>query len=134
MVNWLQVTSKLRKKIFVAWFYNVYGRYFASSSLIDQFFGGNFEIEMKCTENDEEKPTDSTENFLQLSCFISQEVKYMLSGIKSVRYMQCKLLWWIFWKMEFYLFKKLQEQLTKQSPTLNRDAVYTRTVNSLEIS
>lgn len=91
MVNWLQVTSKLRKKIFVAWFYNVYGRYFASSSLIDQFFGGNFEIEMKCTENDEEKPTDSTENFLQLSCFISQEVKYMLSGIKSVRYMQCTL-------------------------------------------
>lgn len=31
---------------------------------------------------------------------------------------------WIFW-----YFQKLQEQLTKQSPTLGRDAVYTRTVN-----
>lgn len=40
---------------------------------------------MKCVESDEEKPTSSQENFLQLSCFISQEVKYMLSGIKSVR-------------------------------------------------
>lgn len=40
---------------------------------------------MKCTETDDEQPTFSKENFLQLSCFISQEVKYMLSGIKSVR-------------------------------------------------
>lgn len=47
--------------------------------------GGTFDIEMKCTESEEEKPTHSKENFLQLSCFISQEVKYMLSGIKSVR-------------------------------------------------
>lgn len=31
---------------------------------------------------------------------------------------------WIFW-----YFQKLQEQLTKQSSTLGRDAVYTRTVN-----
>lgn len=57
------------------------------SSLIDQFFGGIFDIEMKCTETEEEQPTNSKENFLQLSCFISQEVKYMLSGIKSVRQM-----------------------------------------------
>lgn len=54
------------------------------SSLIDQFFGGQFDVEMKCTESEEEKPTSSKENFLQLSCFISQEVKYMLSGITSV--------------------------------------------------
>lgn len=54
------------------------------SSLIDQFFGGAFDIEMKCTETEDETPTFTQENFLQLSCFISQEVKYMLSGIKSV--------------------------------------------------
>lgn len=54
------------------------------SSLIDQFFGGAFEIEMKCNEAPEEEAKQSKENFLQLSCFISQEVKYMLSGIKSV--------------------------------------------------
>lgn len=54
------------------------------SSLIDQFFGGTFDIEMKCTESEDEQPTFTQDNFLQLSCFISQEVKYMLSGIKSV--------------------------------------------------
>lgn len=55
-----------------------------NSSLIDQYFGGTFDIEMKCTEAPDEEPKRSKENFLQLSCFISQEVKYMLSGIKSV--------------------------------------------------
>ncbi|XP_055295944.1 ubiquitin carboxyl-terminal hydrolase 14 [Sitodiplosis mosellana] len=75
------------------------------NSLVDQFFGGTFDVEMKCSEAEDEQPTHSKENFLQLSCFISQEVKYMLSGIKS----------------------KLQEQLTKKSPTLDRDALYTRT-------
>lgn len=59
-------------------------RLISFSSLIDQFFGGFFDIEMKCTETDEEKPTFTQDNFLQLSCFISQEVKYMMSGIKSV--------------------------------------------------
>lgn len=61
-----------------------YTNRFNSSSLIDQFFGGTFDVEMKCIESDEEQATFSIENFLQLSCFISQEVKYMLSGIKSV--------------------------------------------------
>lgn len=55
-----------------------------NSSLIDQYFGGTFDIEMKCTEAPDEVPKRSEENFLQLSCFISQDVKYMLSGIKSV--------------------------------------------------
>lgn len=32
-------------------------------------------------------------------------------------------------RFSFYSFQKLQEQLTKKSPTLDRDAVYTRTVN-----
>lgn len=55
-----------------------------SSSLIDQYFGGTFQVEMKCTESEDEASTSSTENFLQLSCFISQDVKYMLGGIRSV--------------------------------------------------
>lgn len=54
------------------------------SSLIDQYFGGSFQVEMKCTESEDEIATSSKENFLQLSCFISQDVKYMLSGIRSV--------------------------------------------------
>lgn len=54
------------------------------NSIIDQYFGGTFNVEMKCTEAPEEESSKSKENFLQLSCFISQEVKYMHSGLRSV--------------------------------------------------
>jgi len=53
-------------------------------SVIDQFFGGTFNIEWKCVESDNEEVTTTTESFLQLSCFISQDVKYMHSGLKNV--------------------------------------------------
>ncbi|XP_062549049.1 ubiquitin carboxyl-terminal hydrolase 14 [Armigeres subalbatus] len=75
------------------------------NSFIDQWFGGSFDVDMKCTEAEDEPVSKSKENFLQLSCFISTEVKYMHSGIRL----------------------RLKEQLTKQSPTLGRDAVYTKT-------
>lgn len=55
-----------------------------ASSFIEQHFGGAFDVEMKCAEAPDEAPKKTTENFLQLSCFISQEVKYMHSGLKSV--------------------------------------------------
>lgn len=74
-------------------------------SIIDQYFGGSFDVEWKCVETEDEPPTKSTEQFLQLSCFISQDVRYMHSGLRS----------------------KMQEQITKLSPTLERDAVYTKT-------
>ncbi|XP_008559288.1 ubiquitin carboxyl-terminal hydrolase 14 [Microplitis demolitor] len=74
-------------------------------SLIEQYFGGTFDTELKCVESEDEPPTKSKEEFLQLSCFISTDVKYMHSGLKN----------------------KMQEQLTKLSPTLERDAVYTKT-------
>lgn len=54
-------------------------------SLIDQFFGGTLDVELKCVENDEEPVSKSKEQFLQLSCFISQELRYMHSGLKNVR-------------------------------------------------
>lgn len=74
-------------------------------SIIDQYFGGSFDVEWKCVESDEEAITKSKEQFLQLSCFISQDVRYMHSGLRS----------------------KMQEQITKMSPTLERDSVYTKT-------
>lgn len=74
------------------------------SSFIDQYFGGTFDVEMKCVEAEDEPVTKSAENFLQLSCFISPEVKYMHSGLQS----------------------RLKEQLTKMSSSLGRDAVYTK--------
>jgi ubiquitin carboxyl-terminal hydrolase 14 len=75
------------------------------ASLIDQYFSGEFTCTMKCEESSEETPKISFESFLQLSCFISQDVKYLQTGLKL----------------------RLTEQLTKQSPTLGRDAVYTKT-------
>lgn len=74
-------------------------------SIIDQYFGGSFDVEWKCVETEDEPPTKSIEQFLQLSCFISQDVRYMHSGLRS----------------------KMQEQITKMSRALKRDAVYTKT-------
>ncbi|KOB66275.1 Ubiquitin specific peptidase 14-like protein [Operophtera brumata] len=48
-----------------------------------QYFGGTLDVELVCSEADEPK-SKSSESFLQLSCFISQDVKYLQSGLKSV--------------------------------------------------
>ncbi|XP_030068781.1 ubiquitin carboxyl-terminal hydrolase 14 isoform X2 [Microcaecilia unicolor] len=71
-------------------------------SFIDQFFSVEFETTMKCTEAEEEDATKGKENQLQLSCFINQEVKYLFTGLKL----------------------RLQEEITKLSPTLERNALY----------
>ncbi|GAB6033336.1 Ubiquitin carboxyl-terminal hydrolase 14 [Chamberlinius hualienensis] len=75
------------------------------SSFIDQYFGGDLDVTLKCNESEDEPVSNLKEKFLQLSCFISQEVKYMHSGLKS----------------------RMQEVITKLSPTLERDAQYTKT-------
>lgn len=75
------------------------------SNFVDEYFGGTFGIEMKCDEAPEEPATKTEENFLQLSCFISQDVRYMQAGLVS----------------------RMKETITKFSPTLNRDASYTKT-------
>lgn len=75
-----------------------------SKSLVSQYFGGTFDITMKCQESGDEPESHSTEAFLQLSCFLSQEVKYLQSGLKA----------------------KLTEEIIKFSPSLQRDAKYER--------
>lgn len=75
------------------------------SSFIDQYFGGSFSCVMKNTESEDEPETKSTEDFLQLSCFISQDVKYLQSGLKA----------------------RLIDTITKRSPQLDRDCLYTKT-------
>uniref|UniRef100_A0A672ZUX4 Ubiquitin carboxyl-terminal hydrolase n=1 Tax=Sphaeramia orbicularis TaxID=375764 RepID=A0A672ZUX4_9TELE len=57
---------------------------------------------MKCTESEEEEPIKGKESQLQLSCFINQEVKYLATGLRL----------------------RLQEEITKMSPTLERNALY----------
>lgn len=75
------------------------------SNLIDQFFSGTFTCQMKCDEALDEPFTPQQEPFLQLSCFISQDVKYLQTGLKM----------------------RLEEKITKMSSSLARDAVYTKT-------
>ncbi|XP_022521247.1 ubiquitin carboxyl-terminal hydrolase 14 [Astyanax mexicanus] len=71
-------------------------------NFIDQFFGLEFDTTMKCTESEEEEPTKGSESQLQLSCFINQEVKYLATGLRL----------------------RLQEEITKFSPSLQRNALY----------
>uniref|UniRef100_A0A8C9ZLV8 Ubiquitin carboxyl-terminal hydrolase n=1 Tax=Sander lucioperca TaxID=283035 RepID=A0A8C9ZLV8_SANLU len=71
-------------------------------NLIDQYFGVEFETAMKCTESEEEEPIKGKESQLQLSCFINQEVKYLATGLRL----------------------RLQEEITKMSPSLERNALY----------
>lgn len=48
------------------------------------FLFNSFMWRMKCTESEDEEPVKGTENHLQLSCFINQEVKYLATGIRLV--------------------------------------------------
>jgi len=58
---------------------------FFFSSAIDQYMGIDFEYEMKCSECEDEEVAKGKEHFLQYSCFIDKEVKYLHSGLKNVR-------------------------------------------------
>uniref|UniRef100_A0A674MZP1 Ubiquitin carboxyl-terminal hydrolase n=1 Tax=Takifugu rubripes TaxID=31033 RepID=A0A674MZP1_TAKRU len=71
-------------------------------NLIEQYFGVEFETTMKCTESEDEEPIKGKESQLQLSCFINQEVKYLATGLRL----------------------RLQEEITKMSATLDRNALY----------
>ncbi|XP_050352637.1 ubiquitin carboxyl-terminal hydrolase 14 [Nymphalis io] len=94
---WTEIVRALRMRLSIAPEPN-------SKSVVEQYFGGTLDVELVCSEADE-PPTRSNESFLQLSCFISQDVKYLQSGLRS----------------------KMAEQITKMSETLGRDAVYTKT-------
>lgn len=77
----------------------------SAPGFIDQYIGGEFAISMKCVEAEDEAPTKSSEKFYQLSCFIDKEVKYINTGLKG----------------------RLEEHITKNSPSLGRDAQYLKT-------
>uniref|UniRef100_A0A914EAC9 Ubiquitin carboxyl-terminal hydrolase n=1 Tax=Acrobeloides nanus TaxID=290746 RepID=A0A914EAC9_9BILA len=76
--------------------------YAESSVKIAQFLQGQFAVSLTNLEDPEEPPTSTTEPFMQLSCFLTQEVKYLQSGIKS----------------------KLIEEIEKHSENLGRNARY----------
>ena len=52
-------------------------------SVVDQYFGLEFDTEIKCVEAPEEASTKGVEKVLQYNCYIDKEVKYLASGLKN---------------------------------------------------
>ena len=78
-------------------------------SFVDKYMAGSFESTVVCDEaaarEAGEQPTESREHFLKLDCHIRKETNHLRDGILA----------------------GLEEQLEKRSPTLEREAVYTKT-------
>lgn len=92
-----------RKSLF--FLISFYKSTFAAASVdLNRYFSGEFKVTQKCLDTDEEPEQQSTEKFSQLSCFLSQEVKYIQTGIKE----------------------KLNEEIVKNSSKLGRDAKWNK--------
>ncbi|KAF4522269.1 hypothetical protein B566_EDAN011965 [Ephemera danica] len=83
-------------------------------SLVEQYLGGRSSVTLQCTEAEDEPPVNSEESFLHLSCFIGQDTGHMYTGLKARVCLGVKV-------------RRVKEQISKMSSTLNRDAVYTKT-------
>ncbi|KAF9197608.1 Ubiquitin carboxyl-terminal hydrolase 14 [Haplosporangium sp. Z 27] len=73
-------------------------------NVISQFMQGEFTTTLKCDEAPEEESVISKEPFSKLDCHISQNVNYLHNGI----------------------LESLDQKIEKNSPTLNRSAVYSK--------
>ncbi|EFA81974.1 ubiquitin domain-containing protein [Heterostelium album PN500] len=71
-------------------------------SIINKLFGIETIDTMTCKDNPSEDPTNKIETLLKLACNINIETSYLHEGLK----------------------RGLEEEITKKSPTLNREAVY----------
>jgi len=76
----------------------------SSENTIGKLFRGKLETTLQCTEA-EEPVTTSTEDFQKLSCHISQQTNNLFAGVEQ----------------------SLVGTVEKNSPTLNRDALYQKT-------
>ncbi|KAF2479401.1 putative ubiquitin C-terminal hydrolase [Neohortaea acidophila] len=74
------------------------------SSWVDKYMGGRFEITTTCDDAPEEAATVNTEGFHDLKCNIQGETNHLSEGLKLA----------------------LNEKLEKTSPSLGREATYTR--------
>eukprot|EP00092_Neocalanus_flemingeri_P012241 GFUD01013197.1.p2 GENE.GFUD01013197.1~~GFUD01013197.1.p2 ORF type:complete len:354 (+),score=156.48 GFUD01013197.1:46-1062(+) len=76
------------------------------ASAVEQFLGIECSSETKCAEAEGEEPSKSVEKFLQFSCYIDKDVKYLHTGLKN----------------------RLSENIEKHSPSLGRDAQYIKSM------
>uniref|UniRef100_A0A0A9W9R3 Ubiquitin carboxyl-terminal hydrolase 14 n=1 Tax=Lygus hesperus TaxID=30085 RepID=A0A0A9W9R3_LYGHE len=74
-------------------------------SLIDKYFRGTYDVQYKCTVEGADPVTQSTEQFYQLSCFITKDVNYLIDGLKL----------------------GMTDSVTKKSTVLGTDVEFTKT-------
>ncbi|KAF9221830.1 cysteine proteinase [Gyrodon lividus] len=98
---WSQMINALREVPAI----NASGSSIAGKKFVDQFLMGEMRRELKCDEASEEPPTVTFERVLKIQCNITISTNYMHTSIVEA----------------------LNSQLTKNSPTLGRDAVYSQT-------
>ncbi|KAH8811395.1 hypothetical protein F5884DRAFT_727691 [Xylogone sp. PMI_703] len=99
---WSQIVSQLRQRLKVK-------EGSDESSFVDKYMAGRFHSIIECTDPAAkelgEVATESDDTFLKLDCHISATTNHLRDGILS----------------------GLEEKIEKRSPTLDRDAVYTKT-------
>lgn len=102
---WSQIVNQLRAKLTIT---DGAGEGAAQTSFVDKYFAGQFESALECDDPGAkeagEQPTNSSDVFFKLDCHIGKEINHLQDGIKA----------------------GLQEQIEKQSPVLDRNALYTK--------
>ncbi|KAF8836234.1 cysteine proteinase [Paxillus ammoniavirescens] len=98
---WSQMTNALKEVPAI----DASGSSIPGKKFVDQFLVGEMRRELKCDESSEEPPTVTFERVLKLECNISVSTSYMHTGI----------------------LEALNSHLTKNSPSLGREAVYSQT-------
>ncbi|GES63149.1 ubiquitin carboxyl-terminal hydrolase 6 [Aspergillus terreus] len=98
---WSQIVTQLRSKLMIK-----DGE--GETSFVDKYMAGRFESVTECDESAAkaggEEPTNSSDVFYKLDCHIGKETNHLHDGIIA----------------------GLEEKIEKHSPTLDRDAVYTK--------
>ena len=109
---WSQIIFQLRQKLKIkntnSASAEAFRRNDSEISFIDKYLAGRFESIMECDESAAEdageKPILGDDVFLKLDCHINKDINHLRDGILA----------------------GLEEKLEKKSPTLDRDAIYTK--------
>lgn len=101
---WSQIVNQLRAKLTIS----DGERESTGTSFVDKYLAGKFESVTECDDpaakEAGEEPSKGSDVFFKLDCHIGKETNHLQDGIMA----------------------GLEEQIEKQSPTLNRNAMYTK--------
>ncbi|RDW72622.1 ubiquitin-specific protease UBP6 [Aspergillus mulundensis] len=102
---WSQIVSQLRQKLVIK---DGESESATEVSFVEKYMGGKFESVTECDElaakEAGEQPSESSDVFFKLDCHIDKDTNHLHDGILS----------------------GLEEKIEKHSPTLDRDALYTK--------